>query len=109
VNYETLGFRLDSKEVIEHIRKGKLPPQKISNIKNYSLALMGYMLEMANLAHLDESDWNRTIFIETKGVKTTDFKGVREKIPELIESGKKAVENYFEEKGKDPFWSTVPS
>ena len=108
-NYETLGFRLDSKEIIEYAEDDwALPPQKITNIKKYSLSLVDYMMEMANRAHLKPDDWNRTIFIDTLGVKTTDFQGVKTRIPELIKSGEDAVKNYFNWRDNDKVWSSIP-
>ena len=109
-NYETLGFRLDSKEVIEYARNNwAIPPKNITNIKKYSLSLVDFMMEMANRTHLHQNDWGRTVFIDTLGVKTTDFKGVKERIDDLINSGKKAVSDYFNWRDKDAMWSIKPN
>jgi NTE family protein len=95
-NYETLGFRLDSTEVINYCKKHwALPPVKIDNITQYVSALIGFMMEMANKAHLADEDWNRTIFIDTLDVKTTDFHLSQAKINALIANGKTGVEKYF--------------
>ncbi len=51
---------------------------------------------MANKKHLHKNDWNRTIFIDTLGVKTTEFDLSEEKIKSLIESGAQGVKTYFE-------------
>jgi NTE family protein len=53
------------------------------------------MYESANKKHLHKNDWNRTIFIDTIGVKTTDFNLSKKKINDLIEEGKKGVKDYF--------------
>ena len=72
-NHETLGFRLDSESEIQYNKEGwKNVPVKIKNIKDYSLGLLGFMMESANKRHLHKNDWNRTIFINTLGVKATD-------------------------------------
>ena len=108
-NFETLGFRLDSKEVIEYARKGwEIPPVDISNIKKYSLGLVDFMMEMANRSHLHQNDWGRTVFIDTLGVKTTDFQGVKKRINDLIASGKKATFDYFKWREGDSGWSALP-
>ena len=67
------------------------------------------MMEMANRVHLHQNDWGRTVFIDTLGVKTTDFKGVKERIDDLINSGKKAVSDYFNWRDKDAMWSAIPN
>lgn len=108
-NYETLGFRLDSKQVIEYAKRDwASPPEKITNIKSYSGGLINYLMEMANKVHLHSNDWNRTIFIDTLDVQTTDFKLPDNKIKELIASGKTGVEKYFDWRNSDPVWSVKP-
>ena len=106
-NHETLGFRLDSKQVIDYAKRNwATPPEQIKNIKEYSGALISFMMEMANKKHLHKNDWGRTIFIDTLDVQTTDFKLPEAKIHALIDSGKFAAKNYFE--WKDPA-STIES
>ena len=108
-NYETLGFRLDSTEVINYCKKNwALPPVKINNLNQYVSALVGFMMEMANKGHLDESDWNRTIFIDTLDVKTTDFDLSQAKINALVANGKTGVEKYFQWRDDDDHWGTMP-
>ncbi|HNP19219.1 MAG TPA: patatin-like phospholipase family protein [Fulvivirga sp.] len=108
-NYETLGFRLDSKEVIDFAKRDwASPPEKISNIMNYSGGLINFMMEMANKVHLHKNDWNRTIFIDTLDVKTTDFDLPETKIQALIASGKSGAAKYFEWRESDPVWSKKP-
>ncbi len=95
-NHETLGFRLDSRQVIDYAKRNwATPPEQIKNIKEYSGALISFMMEMANKKHLHKNDWGRTIFIDTLDVQTTDFKLPESKIGELVASGKKAVKDYF--------------
>jgi len=108
-NCETLGFRLDSKELIKYNRDDwKNVPIKINSFKDYALGLLDFMMDMANKAHLEAEDWNRTIFIDTLDVKTTDFKLKEEKIRTLIESGEKGVKDYFEWRDKDDVWNKLP-
>lgn len=108
-NYETLGFRLDSKQVIEYAKQDwASEPQQINNLKEYSGALVNFLMEMANKSHLQPKDWNRTVFLDTLDVKTVDFKLPEEKIQALIASGKTCTENYFKWRDADPLWGKLP-
>lgn len=108
-NHETLGFRLDSTQVIDYAKRDwSIPPENITNIKSYASGLINFMMEMANKVHLHRNDWNRTIFIDTLDVKTTDFELPDSKIRALIASGKKGVLNYFAWREKDKEWSQKP-
>lgn len=108
-NYETLGFRLDSKSVIEYAKNdwGNEPAQ-INNISDYIGALINFMMETANKSHLKKNDWNRTIFIDTLDVKTTEFRLSSERINALITSGKECASAYFNWRNSDPEWSKKP-
>ncbi|MBL4868268.1 MAG: patatin-like phospholipase family protein [Pseudomonadales bacterium] len=96
-NHETLGFRLDSTKTIEYIKnKNGIPPAPIKNFKSYAAEILDYMMESANRRHLHSNDWNRTIFIDTLDVGTTDFDIPQTKIDELMESGRKGVKDHFQ-------------
>jgi len=110
-NHETLGFRLDSKQTIEYSKSDwSIVPEQIKSIKDYASALVSFMMETANNLHLHQNDWNRTIFIDTLDVQTTDFKLPPQKIDQLIESGKKGVTDYFawRDSAVDPLKGIVP-
>lgn len=111
LNLETLGFRLDSKEVIDYAKRDwASPPAEIKNLKGYAVSLLDFMMETANKAHLQPYDWNRTVFIDTVGVRTSDFSLPQHKIDELIKSGKSAVQKYFDwrmNRSDDP-WKSLP-
>lgn len=109
-NYETLGFRLDSKEVIDYAQRDWAPPpSRITGIKSYLGGLVSFMMEMANKAHLHQNDWNRTIFIDTLDVGTTDFDLTDERISALLKSGQDCTNKYFEWRDGDPEWSKMPN
>jgi NTE family protein len=109
-NYETLGFRLDSKSVIEYAKHNwSNEPMEIDGIKDYVKALLNFLMEMANKSHLHQNDWNRTIFIDTLDVKTTDFKLSGLKIQQLIKSGKDCTMDYFKWRNEDPYWGKLPA
>ena len=57
--------------------------------------MVDYLMEMANMAHLEEYDWDRSILIDSLDVKATDFDGVKARAADLVESGKKGVIEYF--------------
>lgn len=108
-NYETLGFRLDSAKEIEFYRDNwGMPPINIKNVKDYSVALLSFMYEMANKHHLHNNDWNRTIFIDTKDINPTEFSLSKEDKESLIESGRRGVKEYFKWRYSDPHWGTFP-
>lgn len=107
-NHETLGFRLDSLQEIEFNQANWANvPKDIDNILNYAMALVGFMHSMANKKHLHKNDWNRTVFIDTLDVNTTDFDLSAQKINALIESGKEGVIKYFT--WKDANFSNIPA
>jgi len=108
-NYETLGFRVDSKKEVNYSKANwQTEPIKIKNVKRFVGALMVFVMDMVNKKHLHKNDWNRTVFIDSLDVKTTEFKLSKEKIRNLIESGKSAVREYFTWKSGDSTWSKVP-
>lgn len=95
-NHETLGFRLDSKNKIKYSEKNWANmPTEINSLFDYIFALVGFMQEEANKRHLHNNDWNRTIFIDTLGVKATDFDLSMNDVSSLIQSGINGVQKYF--------------
>ncbi|MBI5676665.1 MAG: patatin-like phospholipase family protein [Nitrospirae bacterium] len=96
-NKETLGFRLDTKEEISVFRDHAEPPRKeVDNFFKYSWALIQTTLEAQQSSHLHSDDWARTVYIDTLGVGTTDFKLQDDKKHELVNSGKECALKYFE-------------
>lgn len=95
-NKGTLGFRLDTKEEIAVFRDHAEPPhEKIDNFFDYAWALVSTIMDAQQNAHLHSDDWNRTIYIDTLGVKTTEFDLSDEKKKALVQSGKEGAEAYF--------------
>jgi NTE family protein len=95
-NKETLGFRVDTRDEIDAAKKNwRLPPKDIEDFVDYLKAVLGFMMDMANKAHLHENDWHRTVFIDGKGVGTTDFNLSTDKVKALIESGEKGANDYI--------------
>lgn len=96
VNEATLGLRLDtSKEIEINKNKWQSTPKKVTNIVEYTTALLDFMIERANHSHLKESDKKRTIFIDSLDVRTTDFDLTQIKVDQLVASGMMAVDEFF--------------
>lgn len=96
-NKETLGFKLDSAAQIGVFRDQKEPQHyKINNFVDYMMRLLETVTEAESNSHLDSNDWHRTIYVDTLGVKTTEFNLTAEKKNALIESGRTGVKKYFE-------------
>jgi len=97
-NMETLGFRLDSAKEIAVFRDQAEPDHNnISDFFSYSRALIGTIMNIQDSIHLHSDDWERTIYIDTLGVGTTDFDLSDERKDELIASGQKWTKKYFDE------------
>lgn len=95
-NRETLGFKLDGKEEISMFRDHAEPPSReIDDLFEYAWAMIDTLLESQQNSHLHSDDWQRTIYIDTLGVKTTEFGLSDDKKTALIESGREGVKTYF--------------
>ena len=98
-NKETLGFRLDTKEEIEKfIDPDKELPIKndIKTIFSYTKALVTTLIDFQNNVHLHSDDWQRTVYIDTLGIGSTDFQISNSKKQKLVESGISHTEAYLE-------------
>jgi NTE family protein len=95
-NQETLGFRLDSAREIAVFRDQAEPEhRRIEDFFAYTWALVGTILSIQNNTHLHSDDWQRTIYIDTLGVGTTDFDLSDERKVALVASGRLNTEKYF--------------
>ena len=95
-NQETLGFRLDSAKEIAVFRDQAEPEvHAIDDFFAYAWSLVETIMESQQSRHLDDDDWQRTIYIDTLGVKTTDFELGDAKKQELVASGRACAEKYF--------------
>jgi len=95
-NIETLGFRLDSAKEIAVFRDQAEPEHhRIDEFFSYMWALVGTVMETQSSQHLHSDDWQRTIYIDTLGVGTTDFGLSDERKAALAESGRTHTEKYF--------------
>ncbi len=95
-NRQTLGLRLDTAEQIAMFRYDE-PPQgaEIKNFTQYARSLISAIMQVQENQHLHSDDWQRTLYINTLDVKTTDFDISHEKKAALLQEGIKGAENYF--------------
>lgn len=95
-NRQTLGFRLDTKQEIAVFRYGREPQrEEIDDFFDYVVALTTTVIESQATQHLHSDDWQRTVYIDTLGVKTTDFGISAAKKKTLVESGRQGTQEYF--------------
>lgn len=95
-NKETLGFRLDSEREIAMFRDQAEPVgEPIDDFFGYTKNLLKTIMDAQANYHLHGDDWQRTIYIDTLEVKTTEFKITDAKKKALVESGRKGTELYF--------------
>ncbi len=95
-NKETLGFRLDSAKEIAVFRDQAEPEHhQISNFFEYAWGLVGTLMDAQDSMHLHSDDWQRTIYIDTLGVGTTDFGLEEAKKEALVQSGRDNTTKYF--------------
>lgn len=95
-NKQTLGFRLDGKEKINLFRdQAEAPKREIDSFWDYTLALFNTLLDAQDNVHLHSDDWQRTIYIDTLGIKATDFHITDERKTALLESGRSYARQYL--------------
>ncbi len=108
-NYETLGFRVDSQKEKNYLNPTwEGDPSATKSLKKFVMALINFTVEMVNKKHLNRNDWNRTVFIDSGDVNTTEFNLKKDKVDFLITSGMRAVDDYFFWKNSDSKWSNFP-
>jgi NTE family protein len=105
-NRQTLGLRLDTEEEIGLYRYDEEPQGKgIEKFTDFARALVQAILNVQEHIHLHSDDWQRTIYISTLDVRTTDFDISPEKKAALVEQGIRGAEAYFswfEDPAEDP-------
>lgn len=70
-------------------------PEPIDDFFDYTRNLLKTLMDAQSNYHLHSDDWQRTIYIDTLGVKTTEFKISEAKKKALIISGRKGTSHYF--------------
>lgn len=95
-NRQTLGLRLDTEDEIALFRYDEPPTGKpIKRFPQYARALLGALMNVQEHVHLHSDDWQRTVYINTLDVGTTDFDIPPESQEALVEQGIQGAETYF--------------
>ncbi len=95
-NRQTLGFRLDTEDEIGLFRYDEPPAGKpIRRFHHFARALLEGILNQQEHVHLHSDDWQRTIYINTLDVRTTDFHLAPERQAALLEQGRLGANRYF--------------
>lgn len=95
-NKESLGFRLDTQTEIGVFRDHREPVKhEISRFKDYMTSLVGAVMAAEGSRHLHSDDWQRTIYVDTLDVKTTEFDLGDDRKAALIRSGRDSAQTYF--------------
>ncbi len=96
-NRQTLGLRLDTRDEIAAFRDGVPPVGKhIGDFFDYAKALVTTVLEAQGNQHLHSDDWQRTVYIDSLGVGTTDFDIDDDTKAALVESGRDGATAYLD-------------
>jgi NTE family protein len=72
-----------------------LTGKPIRSFTDYAKALMQGIMNTQEHQHLHGDDWQRTIYINTLDVQTTDFDITDHKKRELLQQGVAGAETYF--------------
>ncbi len=95
-NRQTLGMRLNTREEIALYRYNEPPlGRPVRNFTDYARALIRSLMLVQENLHLHDDDWQRTLYIDSLDVTTTDFDLTEEKKEELIQSGIAWAEKYL--------------
>jgi NTE family protein len=95
-NRQTLGLRLDTAEEIALFRYDEpIQGKEIKRFPEYARALIGALMQVQENIHLHSDDWQRTLYVNTLDVKTTDFELNDEKKAALVGQGIIGAETYF--------------
>ena len=95
-NKETLGFRLDAKEDITmYLSHTETVRNQINTFFTYSKALITTLIDFQDNVHLHSDDWQRTVYIDTLGVRAIDFNISDVKKQKLLDSGRQYTEDYL--------------
>jgi len=95
-NRQTLGLRLDRREEIGLFRYDEpIQGKPIKSFSDYARRLVGALMNTQENMHLHSDDWQRTVYINTLDVGTTDFNLSDATKRALIEQGIRGAEHYF--------------
>jgi NTE family protein len=94
-NPKTLGLKLLSEEEVGETVSGQHISNEVDNLKDFALSLMDCLMTQIERLHIKPGDWERTIAINTRHIKTTQFDMSEEEKALLLEEGRKGAEEFF--------------
>ena len=93
---QTLGLRLDTTQEIALFRHGEpIQGKPIRRFTDYAKALLTAIMNQQEKQHLKSDDWQRTVYINTLDVGTTDFDISDDEKAALVEQGIQGTETYL--------------
>ncbi len=99
--WPTFGLRLiepDPKTPLaQGISRRVAPRRKILAVVDYLRSLVDTMMAAHDRLYIEQSDFDRTIAIDTLGVRTTEFDLTEERAMKLFESGRTAAKKFLDE------------
>lgn len=101
-NKETLGFRLEKKDKID-IFTGRAKPNghEIKSLFSYTWNLISILMENQDIIHLTGDDFDRTVYVDSLDISTTQFNIKDFDKMALINSGKACTEEYLKKYEND--------
>jgi NTE family protein len=94
-NPKTLGFKLLTEEEVEESVSGQHLSNGIYNLQDFALALVDCLTAQIDRLHIKPGDWERTVAINTRHIKTTQFDMSEEDKKLLLDEGGKGAEKFF--------------
>jgi NTE family protein len=94
-NPKTLGLKLLSEEEVGETVSGQHISNEIDNLKDFALSLVDCLMTQIERLHIKPGDWERTIAINTRHIKTTQFDMSEKEKALLLEEGRKGAEEFF--------------
>lgn len=101
-NPSTLGFYLQAHNLMGNNNPLGSSNYTIDSLKDYALAIGAFFMDTSNAKHVHPDDGIRTVFVDDLGTSAIDFSASKERIEALIESGRKATEEFFKESVLQP-------
>lgn len=94
-NPKTLGLKLLAEQEMEETVSGQHLSNGIYNLKDFGLSLVDCLMTQIERLHIKPGDWERTIAINTRDIKTTQFDLSEKEKMLLLQEGRKGAEKFF--------------
>ncbi len=94
-NPATLGLKLLTEQEIEETVSGRHHSNDINDLRDFTLSLVDCLMTQIDRLHIKPGDWMRTIAINTRHIKTTQFDLSEEEKTLLLQEGRAGAEIFF--------------